>query len=70
MADTGDDKLYAYALADGTYDPTRDIPLYSDNSGPTGVWSDGTTMWVADSGDDKLYAYSGTTPRRLMPGRA
>ena len=24
---------------------------------PTGIWSDGTTMWVADGRDDKLYAY-------------
>ena len=62
MADKGDDKLYAYALAGGTYDSTRDIPLYSDNSGPAGVWSDGITIWVADSHDGKLYAYSGAIP--------
>ena len=56
--DTGDDKLYAYALADGTYDPTRDIPLDSVNSDPTGTWSDGTTIWVADGTDTTLYAYA------------
>ena len=28
------------------------------NRTPTGIWSDGTTMWVADWGDDKIYAYS------------
>ena len=27
------------------------------NNEPRGIWSDGTTMWVADSTDDKLYAY-------------
>ena len=27
------------------------------NNGPSGMWSDGTTMWVADAGDDKVYAY-------------
>ena len=27
------------------------------NNQPYGVWSDGTTMWVADPDDDKLYAY-------------
>ena len=24
---------------------------------PAGIWSDGTTVWVADGADDKLYAY-------------
>ena len=28
------------------------------NGNPTGIWSDGTTMWVADERDDKLYAYN------------
>ena len=27
------------------------------NQVPTGIWSNGTTMWVADFTDDKLYAY-------------
>ncbi len=27
------------------------------NEGPTGIWSDGITMWVADIADDKIYAY-------------
>ena len=68
MAHGTDTTLYAYALAGGTYDPTRDIPLDSDNSGPTGVWSDGTTIWVADLQDDKLYAYSVTTAVDAGPG--
>ena len=25
---------------------------------PAGIWSDGTTIWVADNNDDKLYAYA------------
>ena len=29
-----------------------------DNDNPIGIWSDGTTIWVADSADDKLYAYN------------
>ncbi|MXZ79672.1 MAG: hypothetical protein F4Z06_15525, partial [Acidimicrobiia bacterium] len=33
------------------------------NSGPTGLWSDGTTMWVASDYIDKLFAYN-------MPGNA
>ena len=28
------------------------------NSSPYGIWSDGTTMWVADIFDDKIYAYT------------
>ena len=27
------------------------------NRKPTGLWSDGTTMWVADDAADKIYAY-------------
>ena len=30
----------------------------SDNDYPTGLWSDGTTMWVVDTDDDKIYAYN------------
>ena len=29
-----------------------------------GIWSDGTTMWVADYVDDKIYAYSMSTKAR------
>ena len=41
---------------------------------PNGLWSDGTTMWVADDRDDKLYAYvlatgSGTQTRTSTPWR-
>ena len=51
------DKLYAYTLAGGSRDSSKDFTLDSDNSSPRGIWSDGTTIWVVDSGDDKLYAY-------------
>ena len=30
----------------------------ADNDGARGIWSNGTTMWVADGGDNKLYAYN------------
>ena len=30
----------------------------ASNTSPEGIWSDGTTMWVADYADDKLYAYN------------
>ena len=57
-------KLFAYALADGTrQDGTGsttnlEFDLHSDNSFPIGLWSDGTTIWVADYTDKKLYAYA------------
>ena len=34
-----------------------DFTLAAANGYPTGIWSDGTTMWVADFEDAKLYAY-------------
>ena len=35
------------------------------NHDPSGIWSDGTTMWVADASDDKLYAYQMATKARV-----
>ena len=58
IADDEDDKLYAYTLATGAYDSSKDITLHSDNGDPQGIWSDETTIWVADDEDDKLYAYA------------
>ena len=58
VADIADDKLYAYALADGTRLTSKEFDLHSDNGDPAGIWSDGTTIWVADDVDDKLYAYA------------
>ena len=34
------------------------------NTGPDGIWSDGTTMWVSDWGDDKAFAYTLATKAR------
>ena len=31
--------------------------IAAGNRDPYGIWSDGTTMWVADSQDGKIYAY-------------
>lgn len=36
----------------------QDLTLHGDNASPRGIWSDGSTMWVADFSDKKLYAYS------------
>ena len=38
-------------------DSGSDFSLDAANGYPTGIWSDGTTMWVADFEDAKLYAY-------------
>ena len=61
VADSGDDKLFAYQMPDGTPDPAKDLTLAAGNTDPRGIWSDGTTMWVVDSpssGTRKLYAYA------------
>ena len=41
----------------------KDFAIYSKTD-PGGLWSDGTTMWVADWGDAKIYAYSMATKAR------
>ena len=56
LADAQADKLFAYTS--GARDTGKDFSLHSDNAQPQGIWSDGTTIWVADSDDDKVYAYT------------
>ena len=48
------------------WDPTEDFDTLSatGNSLPQGIWSDGSTMWVADDGSNKIYAYSLSTKQR------
>ena len=64
VADSADDKLYAYTLSTKARNSDSDIDLDSANGDAAGVWSDGTTLWVADSADDKLYAYTLSTKAR------
>ena len=47
-------------------DPDEDFDTLdaAENEGPVGIWSDGTTMWVADYSDDKIYAYNLATKAR------
>ncbi len=41
------------------YDPSNDFgTLAADNAEPTGIWSDGITMWVVDYDDAEIYAYN------------
>ena len=54
---------------DFEWNVTRDIEqLDGGNDGATGVWSDGTTLWVADNADgagDAVYAYDRETGERV-----
>ena len=47
-------------------EPDEDFDTLDDagNDSPEGIWSDGTTMWVADYSDDKIYAYNLSTKAR------
>ena len=65
-SDPGLRKLFAYGLVTRERDSTKDIDLLGpeDNSDPQGIWSDGTTMWVADGFHRKIYAYTLATGGR------
>ena len=54
------DKIYAYNLATGVRESDKDFDTLNDagNNFAQGIWSDGTTMWVADTADGKIYAYN------------
>ena len=58
VADDDDDKIYAYVLATGDRDASKEFSLHADNASPGGMWSNGTTVWLADTDDAKLYAYA------------
>ena len=47
-------------------DDSKDFKDLFDNRNqdPTGIWSNGETMWVADNADNILYAYDMETKRR------
>ena len=52
-----------------TRNPAADFNgLIPAGNTPEGIWSDGTTMWVADHGNDKVYAYDMATKARV-PGK-
>ena len=61
----GSNVLEAYNLSNRIRDDSNDITLHPNNNGPSGIWSDGITMYVADVWDRKVYAYSATTYTRL-----
>ena len=59
VADSEEDKLYAYRMSDGQHDSSKDFNTLAAarNNLPRGIWSDGATMWVTDRNDRKIYAY-------------
>ena len=63
VADNGADKIFAYNWPSKTHNPSKDITLTHKDAYAQGVWSDGTTLWVANiegiEDDDKqiIYAY-------------
>ncbi len=59
VTDALDDKIYAYKMSDKSRDPAKDFDTLeaAGNMAPHGLWSDGTTMWVADYTDAQVYAY-------------
>ncbi len=61
--DTHSGKLYSYNLQSSNVISTNNLT----HNNPYGIWSDGTTMWIADdsSDDDKLYAYELESGDRL-----
>ena len=56
--------VWAYDLATGNRDTSKEFSLHSDNGDPFGIWANATTFWVADDGEDKLFAYNRTTKAR------
>ena len=48
----------------GARDTSKEFNLHADNKDATGIWSNGTTIWVADWHLDKVYAYALATGAR------
>ena len=70
-ADTTTTKTYTVVVErdsddDYGWTPTRDLNglTAAGNRNGYGIWTDGTTIWVADNDDDKLFAYKQSTGAR------
>ena len=64
-APSGEDRLFAYSLADGKRLPERDLPLFNRNRSSNGIWSDDEVVWIADAQQGTLFAYDLATKERL-----
>ena len=64
VLDDEDRQVYVYRLDEynsnnhGDRVSSKEFTLDSSNADGRGIWSNGTTVWVADQDDDKLYAYT------------
>ena len=79
VADFNAGKIFAYLLPQPKL-ATADIPFARDpaadlgrmgfagNGDAAGIWSDGTTMWVADHDDNYIYAYGMSSGGRVLKG--
>ena len=75
VADSGRKRIFAYNFPNywdreyGREFETLNLPDTLANASPTGIWSDGTTMWVADSEAGRIFAYDLEAPPRCIPRR-
>ena len=60
----GQSTAAAYVVDSGGTTQAFETLGAAGNNNPVGIWSDGTTMWVADTDDDKIYAYDMATKAR------
>lgn len=51
-------KLLAFNLLSGERAASRDITLHRNITDPSGMWSDGDSLWVTDKGKERLYTFS------------
>ena len=64
VADSIDDKLYAYNLDTGAREPNNDFDdVVEPRSSPYGVWGNEQTIWVVDT-TDRLRAFDRATKTR------
>ena len=69
IADSDKDKVFAYIVATKARDQNKDInTLDNTNTEVQGIWSDGTTMYVADSSADRIFAYRLNQTTRIITG--
>ena len=57
VADSGQDRLFAYDLNTGERIEEMELELHEENRDPRDIWSDGETIYVLDSVQDALFAY-------------
>ena len=65
------ERAAAFSLETMRREPSLDFTTlhHAGNREPTGMWSDGSTMWIADQSDWKLYAYN-MPPRTYLSSLA